>query len=210
MPLQPGAQAPDVTLVSHTNQPVSLGDYRGKQPVVILFFPLAFTSTCTAELCAVRDDIGSYEDLESEVFAVSVDSPFALKRFREETGAPYTFLSDFHREAAQAFDVLRTAPLRAWVAEHHRSFRIRDRPGWQDRLQLALPNPSLIPPFDEIKDAPALASRREDLLHFGGGEVVLFVAEVAHHLCPRLLLLLDDPVHFFLPEAHDRRLESLP
>jgi peroxiredoxin len=153
MPLQAGAQAPDVTLVSHTNQPVSLGDYRGKQPVVVLFFPLAFTSTCTAELCAVRDDIGSYEELEAEVFAVSVDSPYVLKRFREETGAPYTFLSDFHREAAEAFDVLRSAPLGPGLRNTtDRSAFVIGRDG-KIAYSWHSPNPSLIPPFDEIKDA---------------------------------------------------------
>ena len=153
MPLQPGAQAPDVTLVAHTKEPVSLSDHYGDHPVVLLFFPLAFTSTCTEELCTVRDDIKSYEDLESEVFAISVDSPYVLKRYREETGAPYTFLSDFHREAAEAFGVLRTAPLGPGLRNTtDRSAFVIDRDGkiaytWHSA------NPSLIPPFDEIKDA---------------------------------------------------------
>ena len=93
MPLQIGAQAPDVSLISHSNEPVSLSNYRGEKPVVLLFFPLAFTSACTAQLCAVRDDFKSYEELDAEVFAVSVDSSYTLKQYREQIGASYTFQS---------------------------------------------------------------------------------------------------------------------
>lgn len=153
MPLQPGDQAPNVTLVTHENHTAPLDDLRGGKPAVMLFFPLAFTSTCTEELCTVRDDFRAYEELQSQVFAVSVDSPYTLKRYRAETGAPYTFLSDFHREAAEAFGVLRTAPLGPGLRNtSDRSAFVLDRDGtvaysWHS------PNPSLIPPFDEIKDA---------------------------------------------------------
>lgn len=153
MPLKTGDHAPDVTLVTHDNQTISLNDARAGEPAVVLFFPLAFTSTCTEELCSVRDDWKSYQDLGAQVFAVSVDSPYVLKRFRQETGAPYTFLSDFHREAANAFNVLRTAPLGPGLRNTtDRSAFVIDPAGtisyaWHST------NPSLIPPFDEIKAA---------------------------------------------------------
>ena len=152
-PLQPGASAPAVTLVAHTHEPVAISDFRGKQPVVILFFPLAFTSTCTEELCSVRDDLATYDELSAQVFAVSVDSPYVLNRYRQEIGAEYPFLSDFHREAAEAFGVLRTAPLGPGLRNTtDRSAFVIDRDGkiaytWHST------NPSLIPPFDEIKQA---------------------------------------------------------
>jgi glutaredoxin-dependent peroxiredoxin len=83
MPLQPGQPAPDFKLVSSDKKEVALSDYRG-QNVVLLFFPMAFSGVCTAELCAVRDDIASYQGLNAQVLAVSVDSPFTLAKFRED------------------------------------------------------------------------------------------------------------------------------
>ena len=71
MPLQPGDAAPDVTLPSAEKQQVALPGLWADQPLVLMFFPLAFTSTCTEELCTVRDDIGSYEGLNARVAAVS-------------------------------------------------------------------------------------------------------------------------------------------
>ena len=142
-----------MTLVSHTHEPVALDDFRGKQPVVVLFFPLAFSSTCTEELCSVRDDLATYDELSAQVFAVSVDSPYVLNRYRQDIGAEYPFLSDFHREAAEAFGVLRTAPLGPGLRNTtDRSAFVIDRDGkiaytWHST------NPSLIPPFDEIKQA---------------------------------------------------------
>ncbi|CAN5814377.1 hypothetical protein BH23GEM6_BH23GEM6_07980 [soil metagenome] len=106
MKLKVGDRAPDLTLPSHSLEEISLSDFRGKQPVVLLFFPLAFTSTCTEELCTVGDDLDSYRDLEAQVLALSVDSPFVLQKFREECRAEFPFLSDFHREAAEAFGVV--------------------------------------------------------------------------------------------------------
>ena len=73
MGLQVGERAPDVALPSHENKHVSLAELWSDGPLVLLFFPLAFTSTCTEELCAVRDDIGSYAGLHGRVAAVTVD-----------------------------------------------------------------------------------------------------------------------------------------
>ncbi len=151
MPLRPGDRAPDVQLPDHERKTVSLADFQGKQPVVLLFFPLAFTSTCTAELCTMRDDIGTYTGLNARVAAVSVDSPFVLDRYRKEIGADYLFLSDFNREASEAFGVLRTAPLGPGLrnASDRAAFVIGTdgtvKYTWHDR------NPSLLPPFDQIK-----------------------------------------------------------
>ena len=153
MPLKTGDRAPDVSLVTPEKQTVSLREAQGDDPALVLFFPLAFSSTCTEELCSVRDDWSAYQGLGARVFAVSVDSPYVLRRFRDETEAPYTFLSDFNREAAEAFDVLRTAPLGPGLRNtSDRSAFVIDPDGvityaWHST------NPSLIPPFDEIKQA---------------------------------------------------------
>ena len=105
MPLAKGDTAPDFTLPSSENQPVSLASHRGK-PVVVLFFPLAFTGTCTAEMCTMRDHLGQYQGLNAQVLGISVDSPFALAKFKAEQDLNFPLLSDFNREAARAYDVV--------------------------------------------------------------------------------------------------------
>jgi peroxiredoxin len=155
MGLKAGDRAPEVTLPSHENQQVALSSLWQDGPAVLLFFPLAFTSTCTQELCTVRDDIGSYTGLDATVAAISVDSPFVLKRFRDEVGADYLFLSDFNREASRAFGVLRAAPVGPGLlnASDRAAFVVgRDgaiRYAWHET------NPGLLPPFEEIKAALA-------------------------------------------------------
>ncbi|MCB0621028.1 MAG: peroxiredoxin [Saprospiraceae bacterium] len=105
MPIKVGDKAPQFTLVSSDKEKVSLGDYQGKN-VVLLFFPMAFTGVCTTELCAMRDDIAQYERLNAEVLAVSVDSPFTLNKFKEDQQLNFPLLSDFNKEVARAYDSL--------------------------------------------------------------------------------------------------------
>jgi glutaredoxin-dependent peroxiredoxin len=97
-----GAKAPFFSLVNTEKQKVSLEDYKG-QNLVILFFPLAFTSVCTAELCSIRDSIGTYNSLNTAVVGISVDSPFTLGKFRTEQNLNFPLLSDFNKEASQAY-----------------------------------------------------------------------------------------------------------
>ncbi|WP_337044945.1 redoxin domain-containing protein [Emticicia sp. 17c] len=102
MSLKVGDKAPDFKLYSSDKQEVNLSDYQGKN-VVVLFFPLAFTSVCTAELCQMRDDIATYSRLNSDVVGISVDSVFTLGKFKEEQKLPFPLLSDFNKAASQAF-----------------------------------------------------------------------------------------------------------
>jgi peroxiredoxin len=155
MPLQIGDQAPDVTLPAHDNKPVSLGSLYGGQPTVVVFFPLAFTSTCTEELCTFRDDLAVYNGLGAQVAAISVDSPFVLERFRKEIGAEYLFLSDFNREASRAFGVLREAPLGPGLRDVSDRSVFVVNPDRTVRYVWHSSNPSLLPPFDEIRAALA-------------------------------------------------------
>jgi peroxiredoxin len=153
MPLKAGDKAPDVTLPSHSGERVSLAELWSQRPLVVLFFPLAFTSTCTEELCTVGNDLASYQELDAQPVAVSVDSPFVLARFRSECAAEYPFLSDFNREATERFGVLRTDPLGPGLRNaSDRAAFVIDREGmvayaWHST------NPGLLPPFDEIKAA---------------------------------------------------------
>ena len=105
MTKQTGEKIPAVTLFDTDKNPVSLADQKGKN-VVILFFPLAFTGTCTAELCNVRDNIGSYNNTNAQVYGISVDSLFSLGKFKAEQNLNFPLLSDFNKEASKAFGVL--------------------------------------------------------------------------------------------------------
>lgn len=154
MPLQPGDRAPELTLPSHTRESVALADLWNGQPLVVLFFPLAFTSTCTEELCTIGEDMSAYQEMSANVVAISVDSPWTLDRFRQECGADFPFLSDFNREASQAFGVLRTSPLGPGLLHvSDRSVFVVDPQGTIRYTWFGGANPGLLPPFDEIKQA---------------------------------------------------------
>lgn len=105
MSLQIGNTAPDFTLYNTEKQAITLSELKG-QNVVLLFFPLAFTSTCTRELCGVRDDIANYEGLNAKVFGISVDSIFSLGQFKKEQGLNFDLLSDFNKDASTAYGCL--------------------------------------------------------------------------------------------------------
>ena len=100
-----GKAAPQFTLFDTDKNPVSLGDLKGKN-LVVLFFPLAFTGVCTTELCNIRDNIGVYNATNATVLGISVDSLFALGKFKEEQKLNFQLLSDFNKTTAKAFDVL--------------------------------------------------------------------------------------------------------
>ncbi|MBB2144080.1 redoxin domain-containing protein [Pedobacter sp. LMG 31464] len=102
MSLKVGDKAPDFKLVSSELKEVSLSDYKGKK-LVLHFFPLAFTGTCTTQLCTMRDSFGYYEGMNAAVVAISVDSPFALGKFKEEQFYQFPLLSDFNKEISQAY-----------------------------------------------------------------------------------------------------------
>ncbi|MBB1283608.1 peroxiredoxin [Flavisolibacter sp. BT320] len=103
MAIQIGQPAPDFTLYDTNKQPVTLSAQKGKT-VLLLFFPLAFTSVCTAELCSVRDNYKLYESLNAVPFGISVDSLHSLKKFKEEQGLNFTLLSDFNKEVSRTYD----------------------------------------------------------------------------------------------------------
>jgi peroxiredoxin len=105
MALEIGQVAPDFSLVDSDMKMGSLSEYQGKN-VLVLFFPLAFTSVCTAELCAVRDDLTAYNSLDAEVLGISVDTLFTLKKFKEEQGLNFRLLSDFNKTAARSYGAL--------------------------------------------------------------------------------------------------------
>lgn len=101
-----GMNAPEFSLYDTAKNLVSLSDFRDKKNVLLLFFPLAFTSTCTAELCSVRDNISTYSNDQTEVFGISVDSVYCLAAYKEKYKLSYTLLSDFNKVASKEYMVL--------------------------------------------------------------------------------------------------------
>lgn len=106
MSIQAGEKAPHFTLPDEPGNEIDVGERIGKRPVVLLFFPLAFSSVCTTEMCAMRDDWSQWSDLDADVFGISVDSPFVNVKFREENDIPFPLLSDFNKTVAADYGVL--------------------------------------------------------------------------------------------------------
>jgi peroxiredoxin len=102
-----GELAPDFTLASTSGQNVTLSAYREKKHVLLAFFPLAFTSTCTSEMCAFTEDFDAFHVADVEVLPISVDAVPSLKEFRDKYGMKVELLSDFRRHASMAYGVLR-------------------------------------------------------------------------------------------------------
>ena len=100
------SKAPDFVLQNTEGEKIRLSNFENTKNVVLLFFPLAFTGTCTEELCATRDNMKLYNSMDAEVLALSVDSFFTLKEFKKAENLNFTLLSDFNRKAAQKYDVL--------------------------------------------------------------------------------------------------------
>ncbi|TAM84529.1 MAG: peroxiredoxin [Jatrophihabitans sp.] len=102
-----GDAAPDFTLRDQNNEQVTLSGFRGERAVLIIFYPLAFTGICTGELCAVRDDITTFQNDSVQVLTISVDSPYSHKIFSEREDFPFPLLSDFwpHGEVARRYGV---------------------------------------------------------------------------------------------------------
>jgi len=106
-----GTEAPDFTLKDQNNQEITLSAYRGKQNVLVVFYPFAFSGICTGELCAVRDDLGSFQNDDVQILAVSVDHAFALKAWSIDQGYEFPLLADFwpHGKVAQDYGVFNDA-----------------------------------------------------------------------------------------------------
>jgi peroxiredoxin len=104
MPVDVGTAAPDFTLMDQDRQPVTLSAQRGR-PVVLAFFPAAFSSVCTKELCTFRDQIARLNEARAAVYGISVDSFFALKAFRDDQRLTFPLLSDFNKEVIRQWGV---------------------------------------------------------------------------------------------------------
>jgi peroxiredoxin len=107
MPIEKGERAPDLALENQHGQQVDLADFRGAKHVVLLFFPFAFTGVCTGELRAVQDALGTFQNADVQLLAVSCDSPHTLRVFADQEGFDFPLLSDFwpHGNASRGYGV---------------------------------------------------------------------------------------------------------
>jgi glutaredoxin-dependent peroxiredoxin len=151
MALAVGAQAPDIKLFDTEKQEVSLSQFKGK-PVVLHFFPLAFSGVCTTQLCTLRDDLSYYNNVNAQVLGVSVDSLFTLEKFKEAQQYNFPLLSDFNKEAITAFDVkYDTFPAFGMHGVAKRAAFVIDKKG---KIVYAeeCPTPGDLPNFSAIKE----------------------------------------------------------
>ncbi|MHB8636304.1 MAG: redoxin domain-containing protein [Fimbriimonadaceae bacterium] len=108
MPISVGVKAPDFTLKQKTGdgvKDVTLADNFGKNPVVLVFFPAAFTGVCTTEMCDTGGGLGAAQNLGATVYGISTDSPFAQEAWAKQNGISITLLSDYNHAVVKAYDV---------------------------------------------------------------------------------------------------------
>lgn len=107
MAVEIGQPAPDFTAVDQDGTPVTLSQFQGDKPVVLVFYPFTFTGVCEGELCRLRDDYGQFEDAGVQVLAISCNAKHVQKRWADEQGYQFPVLSDFwpHGAVAQAYGV---------------------------------------------------------------------------------------------------------
>jgi glutaredoxin-dependent peroxiredoxin len=99
-----GSKAPDFTLTNQERQPVTLSEQRGR-PVVLAFFPAAFSSVCQKELCTFRDSLARLGQAKAQVYGISVDTFFTLKAFHDQQQLSFPLLSDFNKQAIKDYGV---------------------------------------------------------------------------------------------------------
>jgi glutaredoxin-dependent peroxiredoxin len=143
-----GSEVPDFTLYNTEKQAVSLSDYKGKN-VLLLFFPLAFTSTCTKELCSVRDNLTMYNGLNVQVLGISVDSLYTLAKYKESLNINFPLLSDFNKKVSKDYNTL--YPVFSFEMEgvSKRSAFVIDKDGVLRYIEI-LENAGEVPDFEAI------------------------------------------------------------
>jgi len=144
-----GQKAPEFTLVDSDKKVHKLSDYKGKN-VVLLFFPAAFTGTCTKELCQARDEMSMYNDLNAQVFGISVDMLFSLGKFKAEQNYNFPLLSDFNKEASIAYGALFDEWIHGMKGVSKRASFVIDKEGILRHAEV-LATAGEYPNFDAIK-----------------------------------------------------------
>ena len=143
-----GQPAPDFTLYASDKTQVTLSGLKGHN-VLLLFFPLAFTSTCTTELCSVRDNINSYNNVNAKVFGISVDALQTLAKFKEDQQLNFTLLSDFNKDVSKLYDTIYEMFGYNMKGVSKRSAFVIDKAGFVCYAEV-LENAGLVPDFAAI------------------------------------------------------------
>jgi len=149
-----GQAAPGFTLYDSAKSQVSLQDFKGKK-VVLLFYPLAFSSVCTKELCTMRDNMSFYNNIDAQVIAISVDSLYTLAKFKEIQQLNFTLLSDFNKEVSATYDSLYPEFSYGMKGVSKRSTFVIDRQG-VIRYAAVLDSPGDLPDFSAIQSTLSL------------------------------------------------------
>lgn len=154
MAVEVGQRAPDFTLPLCDGRSIgtfTLSEHLGKGPLVLAFFPLAFSPVCTDELCQLSDGFDKFEQLNAEVYGISVDSPFALNAFINAHKLKLKLLSDFNKEVARTYGVLHEE-LRGLKGVAKRSVFVLDKEGVV-RYRWVTDDPTVMPNFAEVEGA---------------------------------------------------------
>lgn len=149
MKIEIGQPAPDFTLFDSDKNQVTLSGLKG-QNVLLLFFPLAFTSTCTKELCSVRDNIAWYNHVNAKVFGISVDALHTLAKYKEDQHLNFTLLSDFNKDVSRLYDSIYEMFGYNMKGVSKRSAFVIDKDGII-RYTEVLDNASEVPDFEAIQ-----------------------------------------------------------
>jgi len=155
MAIPVGSKAPDFTLKSKTpaDVEVKLSNNHGKKNTVLLFFPLAFTSVCTKEMCDITSGLGAFSSLNADVIGISVDSPFAQAAWAKQEKIGITLASDLNKGVTKAYDVV--FPMLAGVGDTAaRAAFVIDKHGVVQYSEQT-PTPKDLPNFEAVKAALA-------------------------------------------------------
>ncbi|MBX3372656.1 MAG: redoxin domain-containing protein [Phycisphaeraceae bacterium] len=153
MSVRIGDPAPPFSLPARPGDVVDVGAIIGREPLVMLFFPLAFSPVCTEEMCRMRDDWSAWSSLGVKVFGISVDSPFITDRFRNELSIPFPILSDFNRDVSTRYGALHEELLGLRGVSKRSAFVV----GRDGRVRYAWvsEDPRAMPDFEAIRRAVA-------------------------------------------------------
>ena len=149
MAVQKGDAAPPIKLPARPGEEIEARI--GRDKVVLLFFPLAFSPVCTDEMCHMRDTWSQWEGLDAQVLGISVDSPFVTDRFRADENIPFPILSDFNKSTAASYGVL-YEDLKGLKGVAKRSAFVIGADG-KIAYAWVTEDPTVQVPFEEVKSA---------------------------------------------------------
>jgi len=151
MKIEPGQQAPDFSLYDSERKKVTLSGLKGEN-VLLLFFPAAFSNTCTKELCSIRDNMSRFNQVHAKVFGISVDMIYTLAKYKEDQKLNFSLLSDFNKEVSENYGSLYENFSYEMKGVSKRSAFVIDKTGTV-RYAEVLENASDVPDFDAILEA---------------------------------------------------------